>query len=105
MPLLVSLISLQSNYGKTLQTIFYLYFSLLFHLLFFLLAPPIGFPFTLLSETTFVNDRTASFLASSRIKYSGVPVVAQGLTNLTKNHEVAGLIPGLAQWAKDLASP
>ena len=27
----------------------------------------------------------------------GVPVVAQWLTNPTKNHEVAGSIPGLAQ--------
>ena len=24
-------------------------------------------------------------------------------TNLTRNHEVASLIPGLAQWVKDLA--
>ena len=24
--------------------------------------------------------------------------MAQWLTNLTRNHEVAGLIPGLAQW-------
>jgi len=28
-------------------------------------------------------------------------VVAQWLRNLTKNHEVAGLIPGLAQCFKD----
>ena len=27
-----------------------------------------------------------------------VPVVAQWLTNRTSNHEVVGLIPGLAQW-------
>ena len=28
--------------------------------------------------------------------------MAQWLTNPTSNHEVAGLIPGLTQWAKGL---
>ena len=38
-----------------------------------------------------------------KIIHLGVPVVAQWLTNLTRNHEVEGSIPGLAQWVKDLA--
>ena len=33
----------------------------------------------------------------------GVPIVAQWLINPASNHEVAGVIPGLAQWIKDLA--
>ena len=30
----------------------------------------------------------------------GVPVVAQWLANPTRNHEVAGSVPALAQWVK-----
>ena len=36
---------------------------------------------------------------------SGVPFVAQWLLNPTRNHEVLGLIPGLAQRVKDPALP
>ena len=34
----------------------------------------------------------------------GVPIVVQWLTNPTRNHEVAGSIPGLAQRVKDLVA-
>ena len=33
----------------------------------------------------------------------GVPTVAQRVKNPTSIHEDTGLIPGLAQWVKDLA--
>ena len=33
----------------------------------------------------------------------GVPVMAQWLTNPTRNREVTDSIPGLAQWIKNLA--
>ena len=34
--------------------------------------------------------------------YIGVPMVAQWLANPTRNDEVAGSIPALARWVKDL---
>ena len=36
-------------------------------------------------------------------KFFGVPVMAQCLTNPTRNHEVVGSIPGLVQWVNDPA--
>ena len=36
-----------------------------------------------------------NYAAKSRNCEKGVPVVAQWLTNPTRNHEVAGSIPGL----------
>ena len=41
----------------------------------------------------------------SEIAYVGVPVVAQWLTNPTRNQEVEGSVPALAQWVKDPALP
>ena len=40
---------------------------------------------------------------SMKRRSSGVPVVAQWLTNLTRYHGVAGSVPGLTQWVKDSA--
>ena len=43
--------------------------------------------------------------AKSERERQGVPVVAQWLTNPTRNHEVAGSVPALAQWVTDPALP
>ena len=40
-------------------------------------------------------------LSDSLRKILGVPVVAQWLTNPTRNHEVVGSIPGLIQWVRE----
>ena len=56
---------------------------------------------------TYVNtyiraDEKHAYVINSHI---GVPIVAQWLTNPTRNHEFAGSIPGLAQWVKDPVLP
>ena len=52
-----------------------------------------------------MKDKKVRILTSIKNIISGVPVVVQGLTNATRNHEVARSIPGLAQWLKDPALP
>ena len=52
-----------------------------------------------------MNEEFRGSSARLRICYWGVPVVAQWLTNLTRNHKVVGSTPGLTQWVKDPALP
>ena len=44
-------------------------------------------------------------LPDSKQKHIGVPLMAHWLANPTRNHEVAGSIPDLAQWVHDPALP
>ena len=50
-------------------------------------------------------DQQEDVRVASGMLGRGVPVVAQWLTNPTRNPEVVGSIPGLAQRVKDLVSP
>ena len=49
--------------------------------------------------------KIGSLRPQSKTLQHGVPVMAQWLTNPTRNHEVAGSFPGLARWVKDPALP
>ena len=53
----------------------------------------------------FKTDGVSNYYESGYIKSLsiGVPIVVQWLTNPTRNYEVAGSIPALAQWVNDMA--
>ena len=46
-----------------------------------------------------------NYVILSKMAGTGVPVVAQWLANPTRDHEVSGSVPALAQWVKDLSLP
>ena len=53
----------------------------------------------------FVADDAEGRMRGKCNSLEGVPVVAQWVTNPTRNHEVAGSVPELAQWVNDPALP
>ena len=52
-----------------------------------------------------MGEKNQNWAHHSENKQTGVPIVVQWLTNPTRNHEVAGLVPALVQWVADLALP
>ena len=52
-------------------------------------------------KITLIYKKICIYIAKNILK-EGVPVLAQWLTNPTRNQEVLGSIPALTQWVKDL---
>ena len=59
----------------------------------------------MLFAATWMELETLILNEGSQKKKDRVSVMAQWLTNPTRNHEVAGSVPALAQWVEDPALP
>ena len=59
----------------------------------------------LLVRLLFSSKLLVKFYGCQKLYMDGVPIVAQWLTNPTRNHEVASSIPALAQWVNDPELP
>ena len=57
----------------------------------------------MLCQFLLYSRKVTSVRPCLEIIITGVPVVAQWLTNPTRNHEVAGSVPALAQWVNSVA--
>ena len=62
-------------------------------------------PFPVVGTDFSMIDRVCAKTKQNKKHRHGVPILAQWLTNPTRNHGVAGLIPGPAQWVDDPALP
>ena len=55
------------------------------------------------TKNTFGTPKVVSHTTLIKISKPGVPVMAQWLTNLTRNQKGVGSIPALVQWVNDPA--
>ena len=102
--------SFNSSFSQSLRVKFEgftIYIVQKLHIIFYLWIFCVYFVFLLWKHSVHIsldNKMTIQLIVKKSANL-GVPGKAQWLTNLTRSHKVAGLIPGLPQCVKDLAFP